>query len=218
MDSTLSFNTISTLSGNVNLRKASAKVCIFHCPRAGSVGNMEVFLDKAATSGVTAAVVRRSGMPHFISAVPGVVPEIGGRMINQSFSIAEGEILKVFVNVRPGWGKLPKTGAVFVRIRAKAALRKLEFPMIKHADVAYQESLVEGRFDVLTLADALALGIKVPNHLRMFCEDHCVAQLGVKQTVIDAEISAAVQFEQKQIGDGDTVKTIVVRKRRRSIE
>jgi len=214
-------NIIKTLSGQVNLLKQSAKVCIFHAPRRGSKGHSEVYLDKASTSGVTGGedgVVTRIGFPTPFPSVPGCSTEVAGQMFMQSFGIEEGEVIKVFVTCRRGWGKLPLVGSVFLRARKDAAYRKVSFVMIDHPDVAFRESTVEGNLDILTLKDVLALGVHVPVPYRPMAEQHVVDRLITKDLIVEPEHCAPIKYTDKVISDGTTVKTITVRKRRRVIE
>lgn len=214
-------NIIKTLSGSVNLLKSSAKACIFHAPKKGGKGSVEIFLDKAARSGITGGpdgVVNRIGLPNYMQSVPGTVPEISGQMIEQSFAIAEGEIIKVFISVRSGWGKLPRSGNVFLRVRSEAAYQLLTFEMISHPDVAFTHARVEGNFDVLTLEEALAFGVHIPVAYRSMCEQHNVDRILTDRVIVHEAVSSAPKFTQKVISDGEVSRTITVRKRRRVIE
>jgi len=185
------------------------------------VGNTEQFLDKAARSAITGGMdkpVNRVGLPQYMQSVPGTVPEISGQTIVQYFAIAEGEILKMFVQVRLGWGKLPKTGNVLLRVRANAAHQVLKFAMIDHPDVAFHEATVEGRFDVLTVEEAEAFGVHVPKAFHSGFEKHNVDRILTERIVLCEELAPATKFEQKTISDGETSKVVTVRKRRRVIE
>jgi hypothetical protein len=212
---------IKTVSGSVNLRKQSAKTCFFHAPRKGGKGNREVFLDKAATNGVTGGpdgVIHRAGAPSYSDSVPGVNGQIGGRRVEQQFSIAEGEIIKGFVNVRPSYGKLPKSASVFLRVRKDAAYRRLKFKMLDHADTTLTHSTIEGCFDILTTAEAVAAGCHIPTAYRSFSDPSNLATVLEEDIIIHPEKAAAPRYEERIVKDGQgNERKVVKRKRRRMI-
>lgn len=211
--------TIQTLTGNINFRDKSAMVCVFHSPRKGGAGNKEVWLDKASKSGVTSSVVRRVGEPSFTAAIPGTKQDIGGRFVRQTFDLAEGEIIKVFVNVRPGYGRMPRTGNVFLRVRQNAAYRRLRFAMIDHADAAHTSAEIEGTFDVLSLDSLEAAGVHIPTHFRQSCSLSVMEKILTENTIIHPEISAAVRVRKRvrETADGAAVVTFE-KKRRRALD
>ena len=210
---------IKTVSGQCNLRKQSAKACYFHTPRGGGSGSREVFLDKAAANSVTGGpdgVIHRAGSPQYADSVPGTNPEIGGRRVTQQFSIAEGEIIKCFINVRPSYGKLPKSASVFLRIRRNASYRKLTFKLLDHPDTILTESTIEGSFDILTTEEALAAGVNIPTAYRSFSDPTNIATVLTADTIIHPEKESPVRFEEKVVNDGSgNHRTVVKRKRRR---
>jgi hypothetical protein len=162
--------TIETLTGDVNLRTGSAKCFVFHTPRQGGAGVEERHLGLAAKSNQTANVVRTvSPYPTVIPSVQGYSAEIGGKMVRMTYSVEEGEILKLFIQRRPGAGKLPTNACQFVRVREGAALRCVEAKMLTDPMVNEPMSFIRGRFDLLTLEEARALGVKVADgYTRMF--------------------------------------------------
>lgn len=207
---------IQTLTGEINMRKQSAKAYVFHSPRAGGVGNAEVFLDKASDNGPTREVINRIGRGDFCAAIPGCKPEIVGRFVKCSYDVPDGEVLKVFVSVRRGYGNRPLTGAVFLRMRAKAAHRVLRFKLLDHADAAYTHAEVEGTFDVLTVEEAKALGCKVKKQFASYHTASAAASVLTENVVVQEEVEAPVRLERKQVTDErGEVHTVVVAKRKR---
>lgn len=211
---------IQTISGEVNVRKMSAKVCLFHAPRKNGPGNSEMFLDKAATHAINGEAVGRLGFPSFSPSVPGTREEITGRMVRQSFSIEEGEVVKMFCNIRRGWGKMPYTASIFLRVRAEAAYRRVTVKTLEHPDVAFTHAMVEGCFDLLTLEDTLALGVHIPPAFRSMAEHHNTSTVLTEDKIIQAEASSAPRYEERKLVDESTgnVRTLTVRKKRRAIE
>tara|TARA_R110002153_G_scaffold26421_5_gene82919 strand:+ start:2029 stop:2667 length:639 start_codon:yes stop_codon:yes gene_type:complete len=210
-------NRLKIVSGSVTLRKQSAKVCVFHAPRSGSVGTKEVFLDKASKSLITQSVIRPVGVGTFAPSIPSVKSEIGGRMITQQFDVEDGEVVKVFVALRLGWGKLPKQGNVFLRVRKSAAYRILRFDLIENPEVAFQQAEISGNFDVITPEGAVLLGCKIPKAFMMMGDSYHVNKILTENICVEPESEVMQQLETKVVTDGVTEKTVTVRKRRRSI-
>jgi hypothetical protein len=122
---------IEVTSGSVNLRSASAKTHVFHCPRRdGAGGDAQMVLFAAAKSARIGTAVRlASGFVQPIPAVNGVSAEIGGKVTQAAFEIAEGEIIKV-VTSRSTGGALASPITLnahrFYRVRTGAALMIIE--------------------------------------------------------------------------------------------
>lgn len=163
-------NTIETLTGDVNLRTASAKCYVFHTPRQGGSGVEERHLGIAAKSGQTSNVIRTvSPYPIVIPSVQGYSTEVGGKMVRMSYSVEDGEILKLFIQRRPGAGKLPTSACQFVRVRGSAALRCLEAKLLTDPTVNEPMAFLRGRFDLISLEEARSLGVTVAEGFsRMF--------------------------------------------------
>lgn len=219
--SSTNFVDIKTVSGSVILRKKSSKACFFHAPRKGGKGNQEVFLDKASKNNITGGqdgVIHTKGFAQHSPSIAGMKPEISGRRIEQTYQIAEGEILKLFINVRNGYGKLPKTASVFVRVRKKAAYRKLRFAMVDHPDNSFTHAEIEGCFDIISTEDALASGVKIPPAYRMFSDPDTIDSVLSENIVIHEELEAPTITERKILKDEEgNEKTIITKKRRRQI-
>jgi hypothetical protein len=178
---------LRTRTGNINLRNASGQVRIFHVPHKGGMGNQEVFLSQAAKNGPTQTVVKQVGSPAFFSSLSGVRQEVGGRCVDQIFDIAEGEIVKVFVDVRANYGKRPTRGAVYLRMREGAAQRVLDFAVTNNPRAMFTSGTVEGTFDILTLADLADAGVKIAPHLKPLSTETAVKKV-MKQTILREEI------------------------------
>lgn len=212
---------IKTISGSVNLRKQNAKAHFFHAPRKGGKGGREVFLDKATSNAATGGqdgVIHRSGTASFADAIPGTNPEIGGRMITQSFQIAEGEIIKAFINVRLSYGRLPRSASVFLRVREEAAYRRLRFNLIDHADTVFTHAEVEGNFDLITVEEAVAAGCHIPKAYLSFSDPSNIETVVDEDIIIREEKAARVIITEREVSDGDgTTRVVRTRKRRRKI-
>lgn len=209
---------ITTVTGQVNLAKSSAKACIFHCPRSGGLGNAEVFIDKS-TTGPTAEIVKRVGYPSFQASVPNCNPDIVGKKVTQAFSVEEGEILKVFISRRRGYGKRPLQGCVYLRARSAAAHVKLRFLLVEHASVSFTHAEVEGTFDILELDDVDAAGVKVLAGFRQYCDAATRAEILTDTIVVQPEIQPAVKLQKEVITNSDgEAKEVFKVKRKRALD
>lgn len=205
--------TIETLSGDVNLRTGSAKCAVFHSPRTGGKGVEERHLGIAAKSGQTCDIIRTvSPYPVVIPSVQGYSNEIGGKMVRMTYQVEDGEILKIFVQRRPGAGKVPVNACQFIRVRESAALREVEMKLLTDPAVNEPFGKIRGRFDILSLADARALGVSVAAHFEKMFGEGSVANTMTFATI--APESVAVQQVKKADGTAVTVATV---KRRRTI-
>lgn len=205
--------TIETLTGSVNLRTGSAKCSLFHTPRAGGKGAEERLLGLAVKSGQTAEICRSvSPYPTVIPAVQGYSNEVGGKMVRMIYQVAEGEILKIFAQRRPGAGKLQVTSCQFLQCRESAALTEVEIKLLTDAEVNEPFGKIRGRFDLITLAEALAQGVKVQDfYQKMFGE-------GPTSQIFTASVIAPATVQVKKVPKADgTLVNIAIVKRRRTI-
>ena len=207
-------NPIETLTGDVNLRYGSAKACIFYSPRLGGAGSVEQHIGIAAQSPQTAHVVKKiSSFPTVTPSVAGYSTEIGGKMIRMTYEISNGEILKVFGKRRAGAGKIDFTACQFLRVRETAALTEVTIRLFSDAQVAEPYAKITGRFDLLSLAEAKALGVNVlPQFEKMFSQ-------GVVEDLISSRIIAPAKAKIESITKDDgTTAIVAVDKRRRFIK
>jgi hypothetical protein len=205
---------IETLTGDINLRYGSAKAFVFYSPRAFNAGAAEQHLGIAAKSPQTSSVVRKISPFGIVTpSVSGYAPEVGGKMIRMSYEVANGEVLKVFGQRRAGAGKLTMTACQFLRVRDTAALTEVTVRLLSDPSVTEPFAKVVGRFDLISLEEAKALGVKVlPQFEKMFHQSSVEYLFATR--IIDAE-KAKVETIQKD--DGSTA-LVTVQKRRRFIK
>jgi len=210
---------LKTTSGNVVLRNQSGQVRVFHCPQRGGKGTTESFLDAASKAGTTASVVRRVGSMSLSPSVPGLNPKIVGQFCQQLFDIEEGEIVKVFVDCRNNYGKRPTRASIYLRLRATAATRLIRFKVTDHPSSAFQHGEIEGNFDILTLNEVEAAGVKVLAQFRSFCSDAVVQRAISEQIEISPEVTPAQRVTKVEVKDerGETKEMFVAARPRRVI-
>jgi hypothetical protein len=202
---------IQTTIGDVNLRNASAKISLFHYNK---VNGTEQYISQAAKS---ANEVMQRGMAIFSPSVQGMLKEIGGRCINATFSIAEGEIVKVFVKINPGYGRLEKFANFFIKAREHAAYRVVSINTVDAPGVLFKTAKLEGCFDMLSLEEALAEGVQVKSVFRRAYDPSRVATVITKNEVLQAERAASVKKEIVEDIDplsGESTSVVKVKRRR----
>jgi hypothetical protein len=205
---------IHTVTGDVNLRGKSAKVIVFHSPRGGGT---ERFASQAAKDSSSGISITSSMMSKSVART---LEEIGGRKWDTVLSVEEGTILKVFVKINPGANRMEKTANFYVRVRAAAAYRSVKIKTIQDdVSVLLTEGSIEGNFDMLTVDEAMAEGIRcLPQH-RRFAEQIAVDQVISSHTVIAEEKKAEPKKMLAIAVDHETGNKIsyVTRKKRRAI-
>jgi hypothetical protein len=202
---------IQTTIGDVNLRNASAKISLFHYNK---VNGTEQYISQAAKS---ANEVTQRGMAIFSPSVQGMLREIGGRCINATFSIAEGEVVKVFVKINPGYGRLEKFANFFIKAREHAAYRVVSINTVDAPGVLFKTAKLEGCFDMLSLEEALAEGVQVKSVFRRAYDPSRVATVITKNEVLQAERAASVKKEIVEVIDplsGESTSVVKVKRRR----
>lgn len=149
-------------SGDINAEEGSGKLHVFHSPIGGSVraGGKETFL--AAAIQECPVLGKRGAVTRFPSR-KNIQEEIGGKVFHSSYTIAEGEVLKIFGQGRAGgWNAVLRTAVVYIRLRRTGPFHRLKCTVPSAVpDAALREWNVTGRFDILEMECAEALGVKV---------------------------------------------------------
>ena len=208
------FSNIVTVLGEVNMRNMSAQVMMFHCSKTGGI---ERFISQSAK--VSDGIVSAVGFAQFSPSQRGVNADMGGKMVSATYKILKNEIVKVFAKIKRGYGTLDKVGSIYLRVRPDAAYRVVKIKLLDMAGVEFKEAYIEGNFDVLTVEEAIAEGVKcLPQH-RHFAEKVNVDRIITSNTVVAPEKAAAPKKELHNIVNADTgeVKTVVRVKKKRSI-
>ena len=204
--------TIITLTGEANLKNSSAKISIFHSPKNGG---MERYLSQAAK--LKDAVIQR-GSPIFIQSVQGVLKEIGGVYVNCAYEVRSGELVKLFAKVKYGYGRMDKVGSMFIRVRDGAAYRSVTIKTLDVASLNFREAKIEGCFDLVSLEEAIADGVKVKRDYFHMYNPELLSSI-VETRVLQPELLPAVKKQVVELTDHSTGKKVeaTVVKRRRAI-
>jgi hypothetical protein len=171
---------IQTTTGNSNFPDGSAKVFVFHTPTPGHVGKGK------ETNLYQSQVGERVGQSITVPAASRYVDEYG-KWTTSSFQIPDGALLKIYGQRQGQWLTERLIAQTFIQARDGAAYRRITIDLIDwvHADVT--QVTIEGRFDLVTLHEALGLGATVPDHFTRYFTERYVERM-FAHSVIDAEI------------------------------
>lgn len=203
-------NNIETMLGTENFPGGNAsKVWLFFAPSRAyphAAGEAPLFAAaKARTVGINQ--LRTGGR---IAACEGGSDALGW-FSQSAYTVPDGLILKLFA-MRKQAGQ-QRVGCQFLRSRADAPLVRLKVALTGYHRATLREAWVEGRFDLLSLDEAKAAGVKVlPMFERQF--DPRIALAMIERTELSPELRAAVREETKQIVNADG-KAVAIPKARR---
>jgi len=203
---------IETMCGSENFPGMQSKVYLFYTPSyafPNPMGEQQLFA--AAKTGLHGVSALRAG--GRINAHENGDTN-AGFFTKSDYAIPEGMILKLFAMRKVGTG-LPHVGSVFLRARATAALRRYEVALTGFNRATLRNGYVEGRFDVLSLAQAKALGVRVnPLHEKQF--NPVTARAMITPKDLSPEIAAAPVLDKRTIenAEGQAVEVTRVRSKR----
>lgn len=182
---------ISTTTGFENFESGSAKSYVFVAPSQATRIQRELHLGVAARSGADG--ISAVGAPQSIPAAPGFIEETG-RWTTATYEVPEHTILKLFAQRNGGFGSMRIMASLFVRMRKEAAVRKIGTVLTAHPKATYSRVWLEGRFDILTLEQAMALGVVVPPSFA-----HTYAQTMVNRAFEFVEVSRELSAPAQQV-------------------
>jgi hypothetical protein len=203
-------NLIETLCGNENFVGMQSKVWLFYTPShafPSRKGEEPIFTAaKTSLHGMTGQPGNRiNAHEHAIDG--------SGTFTQSRYSVPEGMIFKLFA-MRKVPGQM-RAASLFLKSRADAALIRLEIELTGYRHATLQRAWVEGRFDVLSLADAKAAGVRVlPMHEKQF--NPAVVNTMIVRREMSPQIAAAPVVRAKTIvnTEGETVRVTETRRKR----
>lgn len=155
--------------------------------------------------------------PVFEPALVGHKPEIAGRWVSQTFLIPDNTLILLYANKRTHWQDAGRPARMILRVREKAALRQVEFATLRlSVSSKGTVDVARGRFDVLSVEDALKLGYRInPVNRDHYSQENMLMQFETK--VLESELvpQSAQTLVQTQTTEG--TKTVVVRTRYRDL-
>lgn len=163
---------IEFYTGDINAEEGSGKMYVFHCPCPGSLraGDKETHISTAVQK---CSDLGSKSYTYKHQARSNIRPEIGGKVFQTTWNLEEGEIFKVFGQMKVGgWNGRMRTAAMYIRLRAEGPMQRIHANVPQYIrDSVFQSWTVTGRFDVLTGDEVLASGVNVL--------ESCISQLNV---------------------------------------
>lgn len=152
--------------GNENFPSGSCKAYIFLLPKAGQ-GGPQIHVFQAARSKAQGVEIRSP--ENRVRAHNRARDFDLGQWSKANFDTPEGTIFKLWGARKTSETNLELRAAMLIRFRAGAALRVITMGTTRSQSSHKQEiRLVEGRFDILSVADAVAAGALVDHHTQQF--------------------------------------------------
>lgn len=203
--------TITTTSGRENFPTGSATVGVFVLPCAKYPVARESAIGLAARA--PEFPLRAVGVPTKVAASPTRRADIAGEWTTCAYDVQEGAILKVAVNKSSSnFGSMRTMANAALRARATAPYIRMSIPLTGSG--ARSTVLIEGRFDIIPVEEALALGAPIPIAFRpSFDPVHQRRAFDVVE--MEPGIAKPVQ-EVRTVSNeiGDRVEVIIPRRRR----
>ena len=176
---------------------------------------MEQLLGVAAKTG--AEEVTQTSYPQMSASISGTRAEVGGRMTSAEYSIKSGTVLRVYVKINKGYGKLPESACFYIKVRQGAAYRRVEVNTFQSLSAVFSKAVIEGSFDMLSFDEATAEGVKTNDKFKRLYDSINTSRVITKNEVLIAQSSAAEKKEVVMLENPDTgaeVKIVRSRKRR----
>lgn len=152
--------------------------------------------------------------PQFSPALAGFQMKIGGRWVDQTYIVPEGAILKVMASRKMSVTDKGKNACILLKAREKGPLIRVvaETLRIPNVSTRAEVTCVKGRFDVITLPDAMREGFKTlfPASFNPVIRDSMF-----RVEVLEPEIKSKETYATVTTASGGTAH---VRQRTRNVE
>jgi len=201
------------VTGKINSAQGSGKMYVFHAPHRNSprYGSKEDHFTNAVRE--CPELADKLAVHPFVART-NIQPDIGGRIFTQSWQFMDGEVLKVWAQ-RSTYGEVKSTGSIFLRLRSTGAFNELQVNVPKNIEDSKESNWwVRGRFDVLSVEEAEALGVAVLDSARYSFHADNTRKL-FKLVEKSPELKAAATFE--KVKAAGSRKAILIQKRRRKL-
>ena len=203
---------ISSTTGNENWEHASAKCQLFFTPTAAFAGKEVPIWRLSKGDNPSVPVAQASTMRT--AAAPGLIDAFGF-WNTSTYAIPEGVLLKLFAqrkNTSIGAGG-HLLGSMFLRARNDAPLIRVSVGLIGDSRAAFTAVHTEGRFDVMSLAEAEARGAIVSSFRNQHDPDVRATMFTVSELAggVSAPVHESMEIENS---DGQRVVVREIRPRR----
>jgi hypothetical protein len=180
---------LETMYGEEIFDDRNCKVALFAVPsKIYNSFNNEVFMDVAASRS-DIPVTRHSKQGPFHPYAEGhAYRDDLGKWTQAVYQVPEGMMVKIFARKTPGFGRRIINASMYICVRERAAYRQLNIALTGHTKARFTNAVIKGRFDILTLEQAVKRGAKVPAHFAHTFERAECDRIFAEQ-VLEAEIA-----------------------------
>jgi hypothetical protein len=201
---------LQTVMGNEIFPSTSAKVYAFSVPTRQFPGK-ELNLALAAKAGIG---ITKVGTSESFPPAPGWKEELG-RWTRTNFDLPEGSLVKIFLNKTVPFGQMRVNGNILIRMRSAAAYTRIGVILTGFTNATISRANFEGKFDILTPAEATALGASIPLHFWPSF-DESIQRRAFEVTVLERETAPVATEQVKQVinSEGEHVAVKTVQRRR----
>lgn len=158
-----------------------------------------------------------AGSRNTVSAGEGLRGDIVGNWTTESFNVEDGTLLVLSttkMNARVG--NLNTPCRVVLRVRSKAPYNRVRVALLAFGRASRTEACIEGRFDVLTLAEAEALGFQ-PAFAQRGLYDPAFVNRAIIVTELEPGIGTTKIENREVMVDGE-IRNVQVAKKRRALD
>lgn len=213
---------IQTVIGNENWSSGTTKFHMFVCPTTqfplnGKEEHLWMVAQGARRGMGNGPAVQVVGAPRVVPAGEGLKPEICGKWTEQVYDVPENVLLKVMVMRTTSNPAGQRAANILLRMREGAALRRLTVDTIPNAKATLRRLTIEGKFDVMELAQAAELGFRpAPQYLPSFMPGRLVNMPYIAIRELTQQASAAPRVVRRVVENqnGEAVSIPVVHRPR----
>jgi hypothetical protein len=140
-----------------------------------------------------------------------------GRWTSATFGALEGSVFKIYARRSGAWGRKPIITSLLIRMRATAAMHRVQLALSNRDDATFTHAYVTGRFDILTPENAETYGVELNVRDRKFLESTWGSGLDVLEIEPGVREETVPSLKTRTNSDGEEVK-VLSRRKRRAIE
>jgi hypothetical protein len=203
---------LQTQTGSENFPHASAKVHVFAVPTTQFPGT-EIHIGIAAKNSMYH--ITPHGQGQMVPAAAGRIEQYGS-ISTRTWNVPEGMVLKVFAQRKSSeWTRQTLMGNLLIAMREGAALRRVLIALTGWEHAAYQRLTIEGRFDILSVTDAVRLGVRIPEaYERYFTEAYTRRVFQFETVAPEASQRPTAEVRAVENSAGQVVEVVVPHRRR----
>ena len=216
---------LQTTSGRETFRTGSSQFQVLVMPtRTLSLPSPQHIGIVARAANQSVPITSTQYMRH--SAASGSMVDMG-TWHQSTYELPPGIVLKLYGDKtvmgsshgQVGGRAVRSVGSLLIQTRAEAALRRITFRVVGDPQCTFRDVKVEGRFDLLSLKEALQLGVAgIDMHnTREFTDTATLARL-FSMTTLDAEIAGKRTVQTTKVKTDDGEVEVQTAGRRRALD